>query len=180
MGTGAQAVLMVQFGKEASQTRDYCVARNATLRAARPDPSLRKERLLKDDNQTAQLPVSITGGRRVAATTDNPQSICASPDPVCTVTSGAPPCTLPRPDLRSSRTPPCNLMGAVWATTPGPHFPRSARGAKLRRQAISLLVDSSAAPTHRRTGWYRDVRSRRHSAQVYTTNTRAAASWPNW
>src|SRR6266478_187882 len=29
---------VVQFGKEASQTRDYCVARNATLRAARPDP----------------------------------------------------------------------------------------------------------------------------------------------
>jgi hypothetical protein len=44
--------VVVQFGKEASQTLDYCVARNATLRAARPDPSLRKERLLKDDNQT--------------------------------------------------------------------------------------------------------------------------------
>jgi len=27
-----------------------------TLRAARPDPSLRKERLLKDDNQTAPPP----------------------------------------------------------------------------------------------------------------------------
>jgi hypothetical protein len=37
---------VVQFGKEASQTRDYCVAKNATLRAARPDSSLRKERLL--------------------------------------------------------------------------------------------------------------------------------------
>jgi hypothetical protein len=46
----------VQFGKEASNTRDYCVARNATLRAARPDPSLRKERLLQDENQTAPLP----------------------------------------------------------------------------------------------------------------------------
>jgi hypothetical protein len=34
------------FDKEASQTRDYWVAKNATLRAARPDPSLRKERLL--------------------------------------------------------------------------------------------------------------------------------------
>jgi len=32
-----------QFDKEASQTRDYCVAKDATLRAARPDPSLRKE-----------------------------------------------------------------------------------------------------------------------------------------
>jgi len=35
-----------QFNKEASQARDYCVAEYATLRAARPDPSLRKERLL--------------------------------------------------------------------------------------------------------------------------------------
>ena len=35
----------MQFGKEASQTRDYCVAKNATLRAARPDSSPRKERL---------------------------------------------------------------------------------------------------------------------------------------
>jgi hypothetical protein len=34
------------FDKEASQTRDYCVAKNATLRAARPDSSRRKERLL--------------------------------------------------------------------------------------------------------------------------------------
>ena len=30
----------------ASQTRDYCVAKYATHRAARADPSLRKERLL--------------------------------------------------------------------------------------------------------------------------------------
>jgi hypothetical protein len=37
---------MAQFDKEASQTRDYCVAKCATHRAARPDPSLRKERLL--------------------------------------------------------------------------------------------------------------------------------------
>jgi hypothetical protein len=34
----------VQFDKEASQTRDYWVAKGATLRAARPDPSLRKKR----------------------------------------------------------------------------------------------------------------------------------------
>ena len=33
--------------KEASQTRDYCVAKNATRRAARSDPSLRKERLFR-------------------------------------------------------------------------------------------------------------------------------------
>src|SRR5438093_540703 len=109
--------VVVQFDKLASQTRDYCVARNATLRAARPDPSLRKERLLKDDNQTAQLPVSITGGGRVAATTDNPQSICTSPDPVCTVTSGPPPRTLPRTALCSWRTSPCNVMVTGWSTT---------------------------------------------------------------
>jgi hypothetical protein len=35
-----------EFGKEAIQTRDYCVAKNATHRADRPDPSLRKERML--------------------------------------------------------------------------------------------------------------------------------------
>jgi hypothetical protein len=29
------------FNMEASQTRDYCVAKYATHRAARPDPSLR-------------------------------------------------------------------------------------------------------------------------------------------
>ena len=32
--------------KETSQTRGYCVAKSATLRAARPDPSLRKDGLL--------------------------------------------------------------------------------------------------------------------------------------
>ena len=36
---------MVQFDREASQTRDYCVAKIATQRAACPDSSLRKERL---------------------------------------------------------------------------------------------------------------------------------------
>jgi hypothetical protein len=30
------------LNREASQTRDYSVAKNATVRAARPDPSLRK------------------------------------------------------------------------------------------------------------------------------------------
>jgi hypothetical protein len=35
-----------EFDEEASQTRDYCVAKSATHRAARPDPPLRKERLL--------------------------------------------------------------------------------------------------------------------------------------
>jgi len=39
-------VAVAEFDKEAGQTRDYCVAKNATLRAARSDPSLRKRRLL--------------------------------------------------------------------------------------------------------------------------------------
>jgi hypothetical protein len=38
---------MGQFDKEAIQTRGYGVATNATLRADRPDPSLRKKRLLR-------------------------------------------------------------------------------------------------------------------------------------
>ena len=38
---------MVQFDREASQTRGYCVAKNATHRAARPDPSPRKVRLFR-------------------------------------------------------------------------------------------------------------------------------------
>ncbi len=49
------ARLEVQFDREAIQTRDYCVAKNATRRAGRPDPlgelgagsSLRKKRLLR-------------------------------------------------------------------------------------------------------------------------------------
>jgi hypothetical protein len=36
---------VVEFDKEASQTRGSWVAKNATLRAARPDSSPRKERL---------------------------------------------------------------------------------------------------------------------------------------
>ncbi len=38
--------VVAQFEKGASQARDYCVAKNATHRAARPDPSLRKKHLL--------------------------------------------------------------------------------------------------------------------------------------
>ena len=41
----AQHLVVVQFEREASQTRDYCVAKNATQRAARPDSSPREERL---------------------------------------------------------------------------------------------------------------------------------------
>jgi hypothetical protein len=38
--------VVAQFDKEASQTRDYRGAKNAPHRAARPDSSLRKGRLL--------------------------------------------------------------------------------------------------------------------------------------
>jgi len=37
---------VAKFDKEAGQTREYRVAKYATHGAARPDPSLRKERLL--------------------------------------------------------------------------------------------------------------------------------------
>ncbi len=51
--------MVVQFGKEASQTRDYCVAKGTRRFAwlaqipfgfAQGRLSLRKKRLLKDDN----------------------------------------------------------------------------------------------------------------------------------
>ncbi len=48
---------MVQFGKEASQTRDYWVAKDAALRAPRPDPSLHKERLLGETIKRRHYPV---------------------------------------------------------------------------------------------------------------------------
>jgi hypothetical protein len=44
---GTSQTVVVQFDKEASRTRGYCVAKDAPLRAARPDPSVRKERLLR-------------------------------------------------------------------------------------------------------------------------------------
>jgi hypothetical protein len=47
---------------EASQTRDYCVAKDATHRAARPDPSRRKERLLRMTIE--ELTLRCKGGDR--------------------------------------------------------------------------------------------------------------------
>src|ERR1017187_1880761 len=47
---GSFPQLVDRFNKEASQTRDYCVAKSATLRAARPDPSPRQVRASQDDN----------------------------------------------------------------------------------------------------------------------------------
>jgi hypothetical protein len=53
----AHSSVVVQFGKEASRTRDCCVAKNATLRAARPDPSPRKERLLRMTSKLHHYPL---------------------------------------------------------------------------------------------------------------------------
>ena len=62
--------VVVQFSKEASQTRDYCVAKGTRRFAwlaqipfgfAQGRLSPRKECLLKDDNQTAPLPASGSG-----------------------------------------------------------------------------------------------------------------------
>jgi hypothetical protein len=43
---GISKVKQKEGDKDASQTREYCVAKCATHRAARPDSSLRKKRLL--------------------------------------------------------------------------------------------------------------------------------------
>jgi hypothetical protein len=40
-----------EFDEDASQARDYCGAKSAPHRAARPGPSPSKERLAQDDNQ---------------------------------------------------------------------------------------------------------------------------------
>jgi len=57
----------VQFGKEASQTREYSVAKNATRCAARPDPSLRQERFLRMTincaTARAQLSKALNSGK---------------------------------------------------------------------------------------------------------------------
>ena len=53
MKTLVFVLVVAQFDMEASQTRDYCVAKNATLRSAA---------LARDDNQTEPLPfVSVFG-----------------------------------------------------------------------------------------------------------------------
>ncbi len=53
--------VVAQFDMEASQTRDYGVAKARRFRAARPDPSLRKERWLGMTNQTESLPRFLIG-----------------------------------------------------------------------------------------------------------------------
>jgi hypothetical protein len=52
--------VVAQFDKEASQTRECCVAKCATRRAARPDPSLRNERLF---GMTIKLSPATKGTR---------------------------------------------------------------------------------------------------------------------
>jgi hypothetical protein len=47
------------WGKEASQTREYCVAKNATHRAARPGPSPSKKRLSQDDKPFGGLEITV-------------------------------------------------------------------------------------------------------------------------
>ncbi len=60
---------MVQVNKEANRTRDYSVAQNATFRAVRPDPSLRKRGLLQDDIarflSRASLPYIVAMAKQV-------------------------------------------------------------------------------------------------------------------
>src|SRR5580698_2889883 len=56
-GGRARCWVAENFDKGASQTRDYCVAKSATHRAARPDPSRRKQRLLGNDKRTLRRPL---------------------------------------------------------------------------------------------------------------------------
>jgi hypothetical protein len=56
-GIGVRGMGVGAVDKEASQTRVYCVAQNATHRAARPDPSLRKERLLRMTRKLLLVPL---------------------------------------------------------------------------------------------------------------------------
>jgi len=57
------------LAKEASQTRDYSVAQNATVRAAGPDPSLRKKALAQDDNQKSDHRKPLRGYLYIASAT---------------------------------------------------------------------------------------------------------------
>jgi hypothetical protein len=53
--------------KEASQTRDYCVAKSATLRAARPDPSFaqRTRSFRMTSKRPNQIVVRVSSGAQV-------------------------------------------------------------------------------------------------------------------
>jgi DNA-binding MarR family transcriptional regulator len=53
-------MVVAQFEMEASQTRDSCVAKSATLRAARLDPSLRKKRLFRMTTKLSHYPENIS------------------------------------------------------------------------------------------------------------------------
>jgi hypothetical protein len=63
-----------QFDKEASQARGSCVANNATLRAARPDPSLRKRGSFRMtsrlENQKLKTPFPPRTRPRMGRSTD--------------------------------------------------------------------------------------------------------------
>ena len=48
-------LVVAKFDMEASQTRGYCVAKCATDRAARSDPSLRNERLFGMTSEVTSL-----------------------------------------------------------------------------------------------------------------------------
>jgi hypothetical protein len=62
---------MIQIDKEASQTREYCIAKNAMHRTARLDPSAGKRRPPQDDKHKGGVPANRTrtfGPGRVAET----------------------------------------------------------------------------------------------------------------
>jgi hypothetical protein len=53
--------VVVEFDKEASQTRDYCVAKDATRRAARPGSFAAQRRLLRMTGKLLHYPGVASG-----------------------------------------------------------------------------------------------------------------------
>jgi hypothetical protein len=73
--------------REASQTRDYCVAKYATDRAARPDPSAslgtgssqHKKRVAQDDSQLSCWPSAFLIDAPCSGTIDYPKRLSPRP-----------------------------------------------------------------------------------------------------
>jgi hypothetical protein len=60
---GGRPYMITATYREASQTRDYCVAKNAPHREPRPDSSRRKGRAVRNDTPTSHRGLDqLTGG----------------------------------------------------------------------------------------------------------------------
>ncbi len=94
--------VVVRFDREASQTRGYCVAKNATHRAARPDSlGFARDRLftaqrtlVQDDNQSAPFPswrgsIGKRAKRAVIVSQRTRHNRAARPDPSASLGTGS-------------------------------------------------------------------------------------------